>query len=242
MTNCDNKETNWPQRIEAACAVLLVIITGTYTYYAAGQLHKMKRSTDAAQSAATTAAQTLINQQKSFEIDQRPYLVGQAPVFSGPGFVSDQPLYVNVTVKDVGRTPAVQQLTFLRLVKHRVTGTTAADQMAGNRKVLERVFNEMREREAADKKIMTTFASVENDTAPGADFFLSNFDKDGIVKLSGSEFKLIQTPNSPLVLYALGLMTYGDKFENRYETQYCWLFFGPNPSIWHRCDAYNAIK
>jgi hypothetical protein len=50
------QKTNWPQRIEAVCAVMLVIITGTYTYYAAGQLHKMKRSTDAAEKAANAAA------------------------------------------------------------------------------------------------------------------------------------------------------------------------------------------
>lgn len=42
--------------IEAGCAILLVLITGTYTYYAAGQLHKMKRSTDATEKAANAAA------------------------------------------------------------------------------------------------------------------------------------------------------------------------------------------
>jgi hypothetical protein len=54
-----NEEANWPQRTEAVCAVLLVVITGFYTYYAAGQLHKMKRSTDAAEKAANVADQTL---------------------------------------------------------------------------------------------------------------------------------------------------------------------------------------
>src|ERR1039458_1794139 len=36
------KETNWPQRIEAVCAVLLVIITGFYTFYARKQLKAMQ--------------------------------------------------------------------------------------------------------------------------------------------------------------------------------------------------------
>jgi hypothetical protein len=62
--NATKEKENWPQRIEAVCAVLLVVITGFYTYYAAGQLHKMKRSTDAAEKAATVADQTLKEIQK----------------------------------------------------------------------------------------------------------------------------------------------------------------------------------
>jgi hypothetical protein len=38
----NNKETNWPQRIEAICAVLLVVITGFYTFYARKQLKAMQ--------------------------------------------------------------------------------------------------------------------------------------------------------------------------------------------------------
>src|ERR1700676_4800696 len=53
---CQQKKKNWPQYVEAMCAMLLVIITGTYTYYAAGQLHKMKRSTEATEKAANAAA------------------------------------------------------------------------------------------------------------------------------------------------------------------------------------------
>jgi hypothetical protein len=71
---CKQKKKNWPQYIEAVCAVLLVIITGTYTYYAAGQLHKMKRSTEAAEKAANTAASTLINSQQQSELDQRAWV------------------------------------------------------------------------------------------------------------------------------------------------------------------------
>src|SRR5216684_2061693 len=34
---CQSKKKNWPQRIEACCAVLLVFITGFYTFYARQQ-------------------------------------------------------------------------------------------------------------------------------------------------------------------------------------------------------------
>jgi hypothetical protein len=96
--------------------VLLVIITGFYTYYAAGQLHNMKRATGApersataAKSAADTADAPLKNQQKSFEIDQRPYMVVEgAPRFSGNGLMAQKGITVNIAFRDVGRTPAMK--------------------------------------------------------------------------------------------------------------------------------------
>jgi len=53
------KLSKLPTWIEAACAVALVIIAGTYTHYAGRQLDEMRKSADAAKSAAETAAETL---------------------------------------------------------------------------------------------------------------------------------------------------------------------------------------
>ncbi|MGB9236471.1 MAG: hypothetical protein WCC04_18840 [Terriglobales bacterium] len=52
--------------MEGCCAILLVIITGTYTYYAAGQLHKMKRAVAAAEGANAVAREALISVQRAF--------------------------------------------------------------------------------------------------------------------------------------------------------------------------------
>jgi hypothetical protein len=49
------EQPHWIAYVEGACAILLVLITATYTYYAARQLHKLKRSTDAAVKAAEAA-------------------------------------------------------------------------------------------------------------------------------------------------------------------------------------------
>jgi len=68
------KETRWPQRIEAVCAVLLVIITGLYTYYAAGQLHKLKRSTEATEKAAKAAEGANVIAHDSLVASQRPWI------------------------------------------------------------------------------------------------------------------------------------------------------------------------
>jgi hypothetical protein len=53
-----------PKWIEAACAVLLVFITGFYTFYAARQANASKKAAQAALSAAVTANQTLKEIQK----------------------------------------------------------------------------------------------------------------------------------------------------------------------------------
>jgi hypothetical protein len=64
--HADQKKINLPQRIEAVCAVLLVIITAAYTYYAAGQLHKMRRSVEAAEGANRIASRSLVETNRSW--------------------------------------------------------------------------------------------------------------------------------------------------------------------------------
>jgi hypothetical protein len=109
----DHKKTNWPQRIEAVCAVLLVIITGTYTYYAAGQLHKMKRSTEATERAAEAAKNAVELARRTAHIDQRAYLsikITSVPAKEGKalrtvGIVSNhgKTYALNVTACKVGQ-------------------------------------------------------------------------------------------------------------------------------------------
>jgi hypothetical protein len=102
------EEPNWPQRIEAVCAVLLVVITGFYTYYAARQLHKMKRSTEAAEkaaNAATSAADTAARQLDDAELRESARLTFQeikATIVPGKDFVVD----VSVTIVNSGPTVA----------------------------------------------------------------------------------------------------------------------------------------
>jgi hypothetical protein len=56
---CEKQKSSWPIRIEAACAVLLVFITGFYTYYARQQAGAAIKAANAAKSAADTATAAL---------------------------------------------------------------------------------------------------------------------------------------------------------------------------------------
>ena len=89
--------------ILAACAVLLVLITGTYTYYAAGQLHKMKRSTEAAEGANRIAEQAL-------EITNRAYLSITVKTVDSPEFLTELSPTIWFSMSNVGHTPAFKIL------------------------------------------------------------------------------------------------------------------------------------
>src|SRR5882762_3649802 len=62
------KEKYWPQRIETICAVLLVVITGTYTYYANKQWSAMKGQLKEMQSQTTLSRQQLIGAQAAIVV------------------------------------------------------------------------------------------------------------------------------------------------------------------------------
>ena len=124
------KETNWPQRIEAVCAVLLVIITGFYTFYARkqlkamqGQIAEMKnaRAQSKLDNANAISAQQAIAQsglsasQESgkqslgatignFHLDQRAWI--GAVSFALDAVEIGKPVYGHVTLFNSGKTVA----------------------------------------------------------------------------------------------------------------------------------------
>jgi len=57
--------------VEAACAILLVLITGTYTYYASQQAGAAITAANAAKSAASAAVSTICEMQRSNLIQER---------------------------------------------------------------------------------------------------------------------------------------------------------------------------
>jgi hypothetical protein len=105
------EKPHWVAYVEACCAVLLVLITGTYTYYAAGQLHQMKRSTDA----ATRAAKAAEDQGKLAYVEERAWVgvVTAALKYKRPPRKGEhmppltELLAVMVKITNTGRTPAV---------------------------------------------------------------------------------------------------------------------------------------
>ena len=206
-------------------------------------LGETKKAAEAAASAAKTADATLKETQKSFQIDQRPYLVviPDLPViFATPGFVPDQQLAANVTLINTGRTPAIRTFSDLHLKIFDARGLNPSDH-EHIKKLLVSAFADMHKREKQFRMETAGYAIViEFDLAPQGKFFISSHDD---VVVPAKEFPYIQgTTGYKLSLYAVGLITYFDEFGNGYETNVCYFYFGDNPLIWHTCDAFNMIK
>src|SRR5437879_2015190 len=120
------REFRWVEFAQIASNVILAVVGIIALCIYRGQLQEMRKSTKAAQiaamaakSAADTAHATLKSAQKSFEIDQRPYLVTEVPVFSGAGLITEQNITANLTIKNLGRTPARKAATNIKLLPFR---------------------------------------------------------------------------------------------------------------------------
>jgi hypothetical protein len=226
---------------------LLLITSIVIAFIYNGQLKEMRKATraseksaNAAATASDTAARTLISQQKSFEIDQRPYLVGEVPVFSGLPFAANTSIHVNFTYKNIGRTPAIRDFTYIRLSPYHAPKAAESIQRVTLRKFFADEMRQIRERERRYRSEASHLPEGEIDIAPGAGTFTSN--QGDSVLLSTEEFAEIQKPDTHVILVVMGLSTYTDGFGNPYETEYCWFYVGPDPHTWHRCQAYNTIK
>jgi hypothetical protein len=222
--------------------------TATYAYFTIRQWrelisarHQAQYALDAATRSARAAENSVTNQQKAFVIDQRPYLVGQPPVFSGLPFAPNTSLHANLIYKNIGRTPAMKDFTYIRLLPyHALKNVTPELRRAALRKFLADQFSEVRKKENLFREEVSRFPQGENDMAPGADSFTSNQGDD--VVLSPAEFAEIQKPDTYVFLILVGLSTYTDSFGNPYETEHCWFYAGKDPTIWHKCQGYNAIR
>ena len=82
----DKRKSGWPSRVQAACAVALVVITGCYTYYAGSQLAVMH------------------GQLRLMEAEQRPY-VGVSQI---TGKEADGGAAFLVILKNFGKIPGFE--------------------------------------------------------------------------------------------------------------------------------------
>jgi hypothetical protein len=103
---CIRKLHKAPVWIEAACAVALVAITGTYTHYASGQLQEMRKATEATKVSAEAAKESARVAKDTLIAGNRPWVASE--------FVATYLLFkedggflgLNMTVSNVGHSVA----------------------------------------------------------------------------------------------------------------------------------------
>jgi hypothetical protein len=131
-------------------------------------------SANAAKSAANTANETLKASRRSFVLEQRPYLITDTPRFVRSPSVDGQAIEVNITFKNIGKTPAINRRTFLSLLRFRGIRKTN-DPVKDARGIdayftfIEGAFRDLYRRAAGSRGKYGPFA--REDVAPGAQPF-----------------------------------------------------------------------
>jgi hypothetical protein len=120
----EQKKQHRTQKLIAAGTWAAFIAATIYAGIASKQLGEMRKATtaakdsaDAAKKSADTASQTLLNSQTSFEIDQRPYMVTDVPEFAGNGLTPDKAIEANITLRNIGRSPARKYIANVNLLR-----------------------------------------------------------------------------------------------------------------------------
>jgi hypothetical protein len=241
----DQERYHTTQKIIAAATCAAFLAATIYAGIAAKQLKEMRiatiaaqKSADAAKSAADTANTAFINSQKSFEIDQRPYMVADTPVFSGNGLSPDKAIQANVTFKNIGRTPSRKYVVNISLLRFEPgKGTKGRNKLI---RFLASSFRALESENVIGRKEVEKYG-IEQDVAPNATIFSTNpSDKPNSTIVSTQEFPKIGT--AEISLFYVGIVSYSDAYQGSYQTEFCYIYFGSDPKTWHFCDSHNTIK
>jgi hypothetical protein len=234
-------EKNWWDRFKPYFEVVGVFLLAVYTIYTIKMYHANKEAADAATSAAEIAKNTLVDQKTAFEIEQRPYLVLDGPPqFLAPP-VAKSEIRADVTLKNIGKTPAFRIVWQDALIKFKPGPNTPAGHNR-LRQFLMLHYKELEDKNAAVQKELSTFPAemhAEQDLAPEATLFTTSQEP---VVLSVDEFSSLRAVEGAFALFDIGIADYRDSFGNEYETDFCAMYWGTEPRTWHICDSHNTIR
>jgi hypothetical protein len=197
----------------------------------------------AAKNAADTAAEALKSSETLAQADRRPYVVVEE---NYPAFVdapsTKTPVKVNVTLKNIGKTSAIQIINQVHFYERhgKLLNDSTQEEISEARRqyisFMESQFSKMHQNDGRARKEMQALASL----SPGRDLSPNQT----MLLTPEEEFSLKDT-DVPLVVSGetffavMGVASYIDSNGNPYTTEYCYQFFGPYPKIWHICDSHN---
>jgi hypothetical protein len=209
------------------------------------QVEQTQRGIIVSRGQLSAAVDALKASQQIFQIDQRPYLVVDEnyPAFSDEGIPGgDKKVVINVQLKNIGKTPAIQVQSYVHLFSYRgklLKDLTPEGKRESQReyiRMIEAKFAEMRTANERTREQVKQFArySPGQDFAPTKTILLTPPEQPLILK---TDLEPLRT--GELALYVVGLNSYRDSYGNIYSTEFCYFFFGPYAKIWHICDSHN---
>jgi hypothetical protein len=227
--NGNHKKANWPQRIEAVCAILLVLITGTYTYYTRGQLRLTREALRQSKSANANAikaqqqiaqdslaksqdnfAKTSQTAEETFRDEQRAWVgaLGVTNVIIKEG----APPVFGVVVTNSGKTPALH-VRFL---------TTGGSRMRGEQ-------SNFAYPPLPKDQIVSDFV-----LQPGSQYTLNS----GIPEQSATKPQVDAITSGTTIFWIYGKVRYEDVSKRIHHTKFCFLL-ATDLKTGQPCSTYN---
>jgi hypothetical protein len=227
-------------------AFLAFLVTVGYVYVSSRQRQAMEDAnarTDvliqqginnqrSARIALETAQKQLKQSETSFAIEQRPWLVAHAPLFAD-GMKREYPIYANVTVTNIGKSPALEIAYSDSFREFKVIPGQDTD--AAFHAFVANEFRKLRPRDVQRRSAIKK-SGVEQDVAP-IDYF---FKTGQIAPHDNDEWDAIDQRKIGLVY--VGIISYTDAFGGKFKTEFCYSHWGKDSATWAICDSYNSIR
>jgi hypothetical protein len=203
---------------------------------------------DAATQAANTARDTLKSSKTSFVIEQRPYIVVDE---GSPTFIDhpspDQPTLIDVTLRNVGRTPAIQVITEASTFSFRgkllAKLTTDEERNKATEEYISMMESKFKVLRTDNGKVRKRINELRfrklnpgQDVAPAKTYFLTG----NPVIVSKDDFPLLTT--GEIELFIVGIASYNDSYKSSYTTEFCYYYAGTDSKTWHICDSHNTNR
>jgi hypothetical protein len=228
--------------------LLVAAVTQAYIYFKQSTimqqtLEETRQTVLLGRGQLSAASSALRASQDTFRIEQRPYVIldGTPLWVTGREPKANQPIEVRTNFRNIGKTPALQEITHLDFFYRRET-TTDSDAKHRQSEAIAFMtarFAKLRADDVKGRKEVNGLLkfSAGQDIAPNAPFFST----PQTVIIPGDQFPLLKT--GEIALYLLGHVSYRDSHgQTVYETEFCNYYFGEVLSTWHICDHHNTIR
>jgi len=231
-------EKHWWDRWKPFVEIFGVVLLAVYTGYTIEMYYANRDAAEAAKSAANTAATALGDSQKSFEVENRPYVIIDGTTY----FLKDEKgnttlRTANINYKNVGKTPAQDVFIFARYTSIRFRRQKVSQQqfMAEINGAFQAIVDD-------DSKSKSAEIYQQLDKADVAPDAPSVFISRDIVGETLSEKDLPEIASGNVTLLYFGRINYrGFERKKAYSTDFCFYFFGKDAKIWHVCPVHNIL-
>jgi hypothetical protein len=151
--------------------------------------------------------------------------------------IPDVPIAANVTIRNIGKTPARKVIWNVNLLKFYGAALNDPTGVEKFNNFISAGFNDLSNKNARSRRSLAQYRT-ESDVAPNDTRFTTYH---GPTKLSAKDVGLIRIGDA-VTLYYIGAVTYTDAYGMNYQTEFCNYYFGSDPTVWHVCDIHNTIK